>query len=393
MNRYLTRQELYELVWSEPISVIAKRVALSDVGFAKACRRNGVPIPERGYWAKRKAGKPVVQPMLPPRGLGMHDGTDVLAGSSIGLGIETAVADDIPASPNFAEDIEHVETRVREMVGKVSVPKTFAKTHPLITQLLEEDERRRQTQKASAYAYSWDKPLFDAPIERRRLRILNATALALVRCDTKPSMSGREAKEFQVQVGQQQVSYVLERVPTRARPIRDNAKEKRTPERLRLRLLPWGRDSSASKSWEDRDGSPLESQLADVVTSLIVAGEVKYRDLMQHQYKWLIERKRQEEEEAHRAREEAARRERERILKEQQARVDRLLGEAAALRQATDIRAYVETVLAKAPHQHEPEKLDRLRAWASWALAEADRIDPIKSERFLQQLGPPTNNS
>lgn len=206
-------------------------------------------------------------------------------------------------------------------------------------------------------------------------------------------MSGREAKEFQVQVGHQHVSYALERVPTRARPIRDNAKEKRTPERLRLHLLPWGRDNSASKSWEDRDGSPLESQLADVVTSLIVAGEVKYRDLVQHQYKWLIERKRQEEEEARRAREEAARRERERILKEQQARVDRLLGEAAALHQATDIRAYVETVLAKVSHQDAPEKSDRLRAWASWALAEADRIDPIKSEQFLQQLAPPMNNS
>lgn len=158
MNRYLTRQELYDLVWSEPISVIAKRVALSDVGFAKACRRAGVPIPERGYWAKRKAGKPVGQPALPARGLGMHDGTDVLASPSTGSGGTTAADHDIPAPPTFAEDIEHVEARVREMVGKVSVPKTFAKTHSLITQLLEEDEHRREAQKTNAYAYSWDKP-------------------------------------------------------------------------------------------------------------------------------------------------------------------------------------------------------------------------------------------
>lgn len=109
MNRYLTRQELYELVWSEPISVIAKRVAMSDVGLAKACRRADVPIPERGYWAKRKAGKPVVQPALPVRGLGMHDGTDVLASPSTGSG-GTTVADDVPVPPTFAEDIEHVTT-------------------------------------------------------------------------------------------------------------------------------------------------------------------------------------------------------------------------------------------------------------------------------------------
>lgn len=200
------------------------------------------------------------------------------------------------------------------MVGKVNVPKTFTQTHPLVAKLLDEDERRREAQKSTAYAYPWEKPLFDSPIERRRLRILNAIALALSRCDMKSSMSGREAKEFQVQVGQQQVSYVLERVPTRARPIRDNVKEKRTPERLRLCLLPWGRDSATSKSWEDRDGSLLEEQLADVVTGLIVAGEVKYRERAQHHYEWLLEQRRQEEEEARRAMEEAARRERERCI-------------------------------------------------------------------------------
>lgn len=45
--------------------------------------------------------------------------------------------------------------------------------------LLQADERRRQKQLASAYPMSWDKPLFDSPFERRRLRILSSLFSAL----------------------------------------------------------------------------------------------------------------------------------------------------------------------------------------------------------------------
>lgn len=45
----LTRTELYKMVWSEPISKIAKRYNISDVGLRKICIRKNIPIPERGY--------------------------------------------------------------------------------------------------------------------------------------------------------------------------------------------------------------------------------------------------------------------------------------------------------------------------------------------------------
>lgn len=54
----LTRQELYELVWSEPMRTLAKRYGISDVGLAKACRRHRIPRPHRGYWQQKEHGKP-----------------------------------------------------------------------------------------------------------------------------------------------------------------------------------------------------------------------------------------------------------------------------------------------------------------------------------------------
>ncbi len=58
--------ELYALVWTEPIQKIAPRYGLSDRGFGKLCERYNIPVPPRGYWAKKSAGKRATQPRLPP---------------------------------------------------------------------------------------------------------------------------------------------------------------------------------------------------------------------------------------------------------------------------------------------------------------------------------------
>lgn len=67
-----TREELYELVWSEPITDIAARLGISDRGLAKVCARANVPVPGRGYWQKCEAGLPVSKLKLPPAGEGVR---------------------------------------------------------------------------------------------------------------------------------------------------------------------------------------------------------------------------------------------------------------------------------------------------------------------------------
>lgn len=57
MNKVtLTRQELYDLVWSEPMVSLSKKYKISDVGLRKIRIRMKIPIPNRGYWAKIHAG-------------------------------------------------------------------------------------------------------------------------------------------------------------------------------------------------------------------------------------------------------------------------------------------------------------------------------------------------
>ncbi|MEN9885944.1 MAG: hypothetical protein RL758_522 [Pseudomonadota bacterium] len=63
----MRRSELYEKVWSTPITKLAAEFGISDVGLAKACRLHAVPVPPRGHWAKLKAGqKPARTPLPTP---------------------------------------------------------------------------------------------------------------------------------------------------------------------------------------------------------------------------------------------------------------------------------------------------------------------------------------
>lgn len=73
MGQTLSRQELYDLVWSEPMRNLAPRFGISDVALKKTCLRAGLPTPERGYWALKEAGKKTFQPPLPERGPGIDD--------------------------------------------------------------------------------------------------------------------------------------------------------------------------------------------------------------------------------------------------------------------------------------------------------------------------------
>lgn len=45
---------------------VAPEFGLSGNGLAKLCRREGIPVPERGYWAKLARGKRVKRPPLKP---------------------------------------------------------------------------------------------------------------------------------------------------------------------------------------------------------------------------------------------------------------------------------------------------------------------------------------
>ena len=60
-----SRVELFDLVWSKPMTHLAKELGLSDVGLRKICVKFGIPLPPRGYWSRLQFGKQDPRPELP----------------------------------------------------------------------------------------------------------------------------------------------------------------------------------------------------------------------------------------------------------------------------------------------------------------------------------------
>ena len=65
ITKEITRQELYDLVWTKPIMDISKEFGLSDRGLGKLCERYDITKPPRGYWQRLSAGEKIEIPKLP----------------------------------------------------------------------------------------------------------------------------------------------------------------------------------------------------------------------------------------------------------------------------------------------------------------------------------------
>jgi len=382
MSHSFTRKELYDLVWSEPMRDLAKRFEISDVGLAKACRNTEIPVPPRGYWNKQKAGHRVVKAVLSPRRPGDSDTVTIGRSRDWYFADRLGTDEPEPPVPTFDESIEEVRARVAKAIAQISIKTKLEILHPSIKALLDKDEALREKQKT----YAWYQPQFDAPPERRRLRILNAVFLALGSQGYGGSVRGEKASEIHAQIGHSSIALALEPIRVRGRHG-TNDEPTRSKERLRFGLLD-GHDRYQPKIGrilaEDSQDRPIERAIREIVVDLIVLGEEQYRERQLSHHKWRLEDRVRRIAEAKKQKEEAERKERERIAALEKARVNRLLGEAGSLHQAEQIRSYVSVVeqrLKQSPGDGEPESFAR---WKAWALAQADRIDPVKSGQFLK---------
>jgi hypothetical protein len=388
MTERLNRKELYNLVWSEPMKTLSTRFGISDVALKKTCARVGIPTPERGYWAKKDVGMEVFQAAFPLRPPGMSDEVEVGGGGGGNTSYSYRTEEDltpIGAPPEFSEPIEAVRARIVESLGHVSIPHKVLTWHPAIERLLKEDEKRREKQLTDRYVMSWEKPVFDSPFERRRLRVLNSLFFAVGKMNGRPSVRGREARDIGISFFQQhlQVSLDEPKRPNRRAQLL-NAAEESSDTRLCLSILKgWGSEEVLA-TWQDDDVQKLEAHMTDIAILLILAAEIKYRENVLHSYQWRIKRKAELGEEQRKRNLESERAEKERQKRIEQARVNRLLRDATGFQQAGDIRKYVEAVrLRLSP---DGSSIEEIEQWSRWALAQADRIDPTIGGKFSKAM-------
>ncbi len=336
--RRIARAELYALVWAKPMHKLAPEFGVSDVGLAKLCRRNAIPLPPRGYWAKLQFGKRVRRPPLPAPTQGQREE----------LIIEpTPPRETLPdLPPEIAAAIE-----AEQNAEPIIVPQS-PKPHPIIASW----ERARQP--------SYGPPNFTPATESRRRKIASVLLRELEKRGAK--ITAKYQHKFEIAILGQTIEMTLAeklmqiRVPLDADDLKYGwhrekgyKTELRPSGLLRLRFDNYF-DAPIRREWLETEEKPLEGRLREVIVGLFVAAAAE-RKRAEERAEW--ERQRQLEEIRRWEVEERRRKERE--------RVEALLKEADAWAQARCLREYVDAA-----------RIDRDDQWVKWACAVADSLDP-----------------
>jgi len=115
----ISREGLYELVWSKPVVQIAKDFGISDVAVSKICKKLNIPKPGLGYWAKKQFGKRTRQTPLPP----------LKAGDPENYTIKGSMDANLNLTSEFFEKQKAIENRP---ANEVKVKQSLRNPHPLI---------------------------------------------------------------------------------------------------------------------------------------------------------------------------------------------------------------------------------------------------------------------
>ena len=361
----VSREELFRQVWTTPMSRLARDYGISGNGLAKICDRLRVPYPPRGYWAKKAAGKKVVQYRLPDR----EDGTP-----------QSATISPTPppvAPPEISPEVQQQVDAAKQAVGAVAVPARLVRPHPVVAAWLaeREEERLRARRERDPWRRGLAPPDWTES-ERRRHRILDALFKAAERQGLGVKQPDRLNVFFEASG---------ERVDFKLKEKRKQVRTPKTPEEVK-RLLPgekaWRQELQPTGTlvfsietylpalprctWSDTAGQLLEEQVGEILAGLLLAGPLLVKQRRQRE-----EAERQRREEEHRRYQEAERR---RLDDNRWRRFTEL---AARWRQADEVRQFLEALDQHPDAAGHLANGETIADCLSWARARLAAFDPL----------------
>ena len=372
----LTRQQLYDQVWSTPMRTLAQQYGLSDVGLAKVCKKHDIPRPPVGYWAKLQHGKPVEQPPLPD--------------SSSDGAIEISNPGDRQASESAEADstVQQLAAEEKKKDAKIEIADSLRGAHKLVSQANQDFQGVKAGE--TGLVDPGDGAVLDIHVakasQHRALRIMDALLKALE--DRGYSVSpGPTVRllDADVRFG------IVEQLDTKEEEPDEHDldghytfghsrfnRKKVASGRFELRL----HDEESywrlhcRKAWRDTKTKRLENELNKFVSGLMTFAAKSREREEEHR---LREEKRLEEE---RRRQEEAQRRAELCerYKAEKARVDRLMQEANNWRKSQDLRDFIDAMKRRHLERHGTIDADTdFARWLEWAYEQADRLDPLTS--------------
>ena len=355
----ISREDLYALVWTEPMSRLSRRFGLSDVGLAKACTRMMIPVPGRGYWAKKDVGRaprPTRLPTLP-------------ASAGVG-GRELRVRRREAPSAKEA-------SREESAAIQVVVPEILSEPHPLVAKTVKAFRGGKSQHDGYFMAKTPDCLAVHTTMGSidRALRIYDAVIKAIEECGYVVEVQKYKRENYSdpqyrtvVLIDNESVEIVISETTRRIERPRQGSSDPHP----KYEFVPSGQLSlviqNATRSrWSDGAKRALESQLGRFIQGIAVAAvELKESRRRREEFeREQIEAQRRQREESERRRTEAAR------VRALNAVIDRM-------HSARWIREYLTQLkenLSTFPEADTPDMQD----WLTWVEGYAGRIDSMRS--------------
>ena len=354
----ITREQLYERVWSEPIHRLAPQFGLSDVGLAKLCRRHQVPIPGRGYWRRKETGHKVRPTPLPQNS----------ESTSFTIRIDRPTLS--PPPPPATADLHPLAAFERQPENRIIVDEDVEATHKMFRATRQYWSALRTHEPNAATLPHLDIHV-SADARPRAMRILQSLLAAF---DHRGfALETGSDGDCTVKVLQQAVGFRIEEgtkdvLHTRTAQEQDSAKRgvsvprwDHVPNgRLTLKIVKrWG----VGRRVADTASRRLEERLNEFIELLVEQALIQRAEQVE------AERKERERLEAERRRKEAADRRR-----EEEARIAGFEHFVAAWRRTEARRA----CLAQVREAAGPTETDgELARWLAWATRYVDKNDPV----------------
>ncbi|PCJ61073.1 MAG: hypothetical protein COA65_02320 [Rhodospirillaceae bacterium] len=388
MTIELTREELFKQVWERPMTKVAADHGISDVALKKICDKHRIPVPGRGYWAKKAAGKKVERAYF-------RAVTDPAINR---ITIHGSSAEHLPETVKEAK--QAAEKRERRPENKVEVVPASEDRHPKVMKTGKKLEKTKPQQKGLVITSGPD--FFDLEIGTksvvRVIAFLNALATAA------------EARGYHIVKGDKALVFVVEDEPLDIKITEKTTRSKHEPTETELAAMArWKRrQERRHQSWQYVEWAPpptppewdytpngrlqvalnegcygyngLRRTFGDGKTQRI---ETLINGILEAFATWSAaikakrvedERQKREWEEAERQREEQ--RQRDALDKK---RVEALSNDLKRLHQGRQVLDYVAAVREKL-EAGQSEDPDAVQKWIEWANDYADRLDPLRKD-------------
>ena len=345
----INRQELYDLVWSTPMTSLAKKYLISDSALRKICVKHDIPLPKAGHWEKLKAGKEVEIIELPANYNGSteisldlrKEGEENLKGKQ---SPEEVLKDEIESDPSL----------------DIVVPDNLTKPHKLIveTKTAHFNNENRFSKSFTGYLRS---PLNISATKHnynRALRIM----------DTFIKAMEKRGHQFQLKNESIQVVIYGEEFSIAIREKNKRIPKPKTNSWQEYDYIPSGilvfslRISYHNIEWAD-GRQPLENQVSKIIAKLEMKGAEERADTL-----------RREKEREIRDEQNRIKKIKEEEIEQELVKFKQLKLKAERWQEACKIRAYLADIEAKATK--EQLITEDLAEWLKWAHKKVDWYDP-----------------